>query len=79
MRIEKLERLAAVIATAGLAAGNLVLFAPWRRGQDPRERGRERSAVPVERRAVTTADKDRETQSFGADETLTIPGPARLG
>jgi len=67
---------AAVIVTAGLVAGNLVLFAPWWRGQDTRERVRERSAVPMERRGVTTADNGRATQAFGAEETLTIPGPA---
>ena len=52
MRVEKLEQIAAVIVTAGLVAGNLILFAPWRRGQDPRERGRDRSALHLERRAV---------------------------
>ena len=47
MRIEKLEQIAAVIVTAGLVAGNLVLFAPWRKGQEDRERGRDRSQTPA--------------------------------
>ena len=79
MRVEKLEQIAAVIVTAGLVAGNFVLFAPWRRGQDQRDRGRDRSAVRVELRGVTTAENGLEPQCFWADETLTIPGPARLG
>ncbi|MGB1415868.1 MAG: hypothetical protein ACPHAS_01140 [Synechococcus sp.] len=43
--METLEQLAAVIVTAGLVAGNFLLFTPWRNGVDPRERHR-RSAVP---------------------------------
>jgi len=38
MDVEKLEQLAAVIVTAGLVAGNFLLFTPWRDGQDPRQR-----------------------------------------
>ena len=34
----KLEQLAAVIVTAGLVAGNFLLFTPWRNGEDPRQR-----------------------------------------
>ena len=63
MQVEKLEQIAAVIVTAGLVAGNLVLFSPWRRGQDPRERGHDRSEAPIERWAVTTANKGQETQA----------------
>ena len=37
MDVEKLEQLAAVIVTAGLVAGNFLLFTPWRDGQDPRQ------------------------------------------
>ena len=37
MDVERLEPLAAVIVTAGLVAGNFLLFTPWRDGQDPRE------------------------------------------
>ena len=37
MRVEKLEQIAALIVTAGLVAGNLLLFTPWRKGNDPRE------------------------------------------
>ena len=35
-----------MIVAAGLVAGNLVLFAPWRKGQDDRERDRDRSQAP---------------------------------
>ena len=38
MDIEQLEQLAAVIVTAGLVAGNFLLFTPWRNGEDPRHR-----------------------------------------
>ena len=37
MRIEKLEQVAALLVTAGLVAGNLLLFSPWRKGPDSRE------------------------------------------
>ena len=37
MDVERLEQLAAVIVTAGLVAGNFLLFTPWRDSQDPRE------------------------------------------
>ena len=37
MDIEQLEQIAAVIVTAGLVAGNFLMFTPWRDGQDPRE------------------------------------------
>ncbi len=38
MDVEQLEQLAAVIVTAGLVAGNFLLFTPWRNGKDPRQR-----------------------------------------
>ena len=47
MDIEQLEQLAAVIVTAGLVAGNFLLFTPWRNGEDPRHQPRE-SLVPQE-------------------------------
>ena len=43
MDIEQLEQLAAVIVTAGLVAGNFLLFTPWRNGEDPRRRHPESS------------------------------------
>ena len=46
MDIEQLEQLAAVIVTAGLVAGNFLLFTPWRDGEDPRRKHREGS-VPT--------------------------------
>ena len=45
MEIEQLEQLAAVIVTAGLVAGNFLLFTPWRNGEDPRQRHPERSIL----------------------------------
>ena len=38
MKIEELEQIAAVIVTAGLVAGNFLMFTPWRNGEDPRQR-----------------------------------------
>ena len=38
MEIERLEQIAAVIVTAGLVAGNFLMFTPWRNGEDPRQR-----------------------------------------
>ena len=38
MEIEQLEQIAAVIVTAGLVAGNFLMFTPWRNGEDPRLR-----------------------------------------
>ena len=38
MEIEQLEQIAAVIVTAGLVAGNFLMFTPWRNGEDPRQR-----------------------------------------
>ena len=45
MDIEQLEQLAAVIVTAGLVAGNFLLFTPWRNGEDPRQRHPEHSIL----------------------------------
>ena len=45
MEIEKLEQIAAVIVTAGLVAGNFLMFTPWRNGEDPRQR-RPQSLMP---------------------------------
>ena len=33
MEIEQLEQIAAVIVTAGLVAGNFLMFTPWRNGK----------------------------------------------
>ena len=38
MSIETLEQILAVLVTAGLVAGNFLMFTPWRDGHDPRER-----------------------------------------
>ena len=38
MEIEQLEQIAAVVVTAGLVAGNFLMFTPWRNGEDPRQR-----------------------------------------
>ena len=45
MEIEQLEQIAAVIVTAGLVAGNFLMFTPWRNGVDPRQRHPERSIL----------------------------------
>ena len=45
MEIEQLEQIAAVIVTAGLVAGNFLMFTPWRNGEDPRKRHPE-SLIP---------------------------------
>jgi hypothetical protein len=47
MRVEQLEQIAALLVTAGLVAGNLLLFSPWRRDKEPGERLRHRSEVPA--------------------------------
>ena len=56
MEIEQLEQLAAVIVTAGLVAGNFLLFTPWRNGEDPRQRHPERSILEV--KSLHTLNKD---------------------
>ena len=56
MEIEQLEQLAAVIVTAGLVAGNFLLFTPWRNGEDPRQRHPERSIL--EDRSFHSLNKD---------------------
>ena len=48
MDVEQLEQLVAVIVTAGLVAGNFLLFTPWRDGHDPRQRQPE-SSTPQDR------------------------------
>lgn len=40
--VETLEQLVAIVVTAGLVAGNFLLFTPWRDGVDPRERDDQR-------------------------------------
>ena len=64
MDIEQLEQLAAVIVTAGLVAGNFLLFTPWRDGHDPRQRHPESSTPQNEgfiglNRLVSQADQPR--------------------
>ena len=44
MEIEQLEQIAAVIVTAGLVAGNFLMFTPWRNGEDPEQRQLEADA-----------------------------------
>ena len=45
MPIERLEQIVALLVTAGLVAGNLVLFTPWRKGHEPQERRRDQSQL----------------------------------
>ena len=56
MDIEQIEQLAAVIVTAGLVAGNFLLFTPWRNGEDPRQRHPKRSIL--EDRSLHPLNKD---------------------
>ncbi|QNI63942.1 hypothetical protein [Synechococcus sp. A15-44] len=59
MDIEHLEQIAAVIVTAGLVAGNFLMFTPWRNGEDPRRRQpqslmpQNESVVHVSHRGIT--------------------------
>ena len=39
MPIETIEQIAACVVTAGLVAGNFLLFTPWRDGHDPASGG----------------------------------------
>lgn len=48
MDVEQLEQIAAVVVTAGLVAGNFLLFTPWRNGDDPRRQHPERSILKNE-------------------------------
>ena len=43
--METLEQFAAIIVTAGLVAGNFLLFTPWRDGGDPRQRNDQRLSL----------------------------------
>ena len=52
MEIEQLEQIAAVIVTAGLVAGNFLMFTPWRNGEDPRQR-RPQSLMPQTEEVVS--------------------------
>ena len=45
MDVEQLEQIAAVVVTAGLVAGNFLMFTPWRNGDDPRRQHPERSIL----------------------------------
>ena len=56
MDIEQLEQLAAVIVTAGLVAGNFLMFTPWRNGVDPRQRQPE-SLMPQSESVVSERPK----------------------
>ena len=56
MEIEQLEQIAAVIVTAGLVAGNFLMFTPWRNGVDPRQR-RPQSLMPQNESVVSDRPK----------------------
>lgn len=47
--METLEQLAALIVTAGLVAGNFLLFTPWRDGANPREHPEQDAEVSFRR------------------------------
>jgi len=63
MEIEQLEQIAAVIVTAGLVAGNFLMFTPWRNGEDPRQR-RPQSLIPQNEAVFHVSDRGitRETR-----------------
>ena len=63
MEIEQLEQIAAVIVTAGLVAGNFLMFTPWRNGEDPRHRQPE-SLMPQNEAIFHVSDRGitRETR-----------------
>ena len=56
MDVEQLEQLAAVIVTAGIVAGNFLLFTPWRNGEDPRKQ-RPESLMPQNESVFVTSPK----------------------
>ena len=56
MEIEQLEQIAAVIVTAGLVAGNFLMFTPWRNGEDPRQR-QPQSLMPQKESVVSDRAK----------------------
>ena len=56
MEIEQLEQIAAVIVTAGLVAGNFLMFTPWRNGEDPRQR-QPQSLMPQSESVVSDCAK----------------------
>ncbi len=53
--METIEQLAAVIVTAGLVAGNFLLFTPWRDGVDPRDRQQQSSDVSHRDEGLSTS------------------------
>ena len=63
MEIEQLEQLAAVIVTAGLVAGNFLLFTPWRDGQDPRQNHPESLLIHQHARTEQTAHLNPDTHA----------------
>ena len=56
MEIEQLEQIAAVIVTAGLVAGNFLMFTPWRNGEDPRQR-QPQSLMPQKESVISDRPK----------------------
>ena len=72
MEIEQLEQIAAVIVTAGLVAGNFLMFTPWRNGVDPRQQhpksgmhqneSRKRSVIKTNREPIEVTKMTRQTR-----------------
>ena len=72
MEIEQLEQIAAVIVTAGLVAGNFLMFTPWRDGVDPRQQhpksgmhqneSRKRSDIKTNREPKEVTKTKRQTR-----------------
>ena len=72
MPIEKLEQIVALIVTAGLVAGNVLLFTPWRQGHEPRQRTREDLEHP---NVVVGASKARSTVQGRVHRVLRLEFP----
>ena len=62
MLMKTLEQVFAVVVTAGLVAGNFLMFTPWRNGEDPRQRQPE-SLMPKNESVFSDRPKACATQS----------------
>ena len=71
MDIEQLEQLVAVVVTAGLVAGNFLMFTPWRDGEDPR-RGHPESLIPnlIRSHRAVGMTPDRTTTQLGTAQSI---------
>lgn len=63
MDIEQLEQIAAVVVTAGLVAGNFLLFTPWRNGDDPR-RDHPESSIQLNSKTHQTISRKKDVNAI---------------